>query len=173
MRTCNGVTVSPKIFPLLKRFELDIVSTIYIKSNLPDWTVGFAEETISLDWEERQKSRSRKTTDQGTEFGLSLATGSILNSDSIFILEQEKKLVRVMELEESVYTVKPNTAEEMAFIAHQIGNRHQPLMIGHFELICQAIPAVRLLFNQLEVDYSEEKRAFSPASDRLGLSHSH
>src|SRR5690348_17925779 len=97
---------------------------------------GFAEDTITLDWEARQKGHAGRRTERGIEFALSLAPGTILRDGDRFILEPLQRIVTVREAADEVYVIRPRTPQEWAWYAYQVGNRHQPLMIAGEELIC-------------------------------------
>ena len=76
--------------------------------------------------------------------------------------------VVVREAAEAVYVLRPRSAQDRAYFAYQIGNRHQKLMINDEELVCLRDPADRSLFEQLHVGYSEDTRPFTPATVASG-----
>ncbi|MGA0341182.1 MAG: hypothetical protein ACO3N3_10765 [bacterium] len=52
-----------------------------------------------------------------------------------------------------------------------MGNRHLPLMITDFELICPHEPAAEHLFQQLGINYEVSERPFTPAIPQSGHTH--
>ena len=115
--------------------------------------------TITLPLEDRQKTHGRRQSDDGLEFAISLEPGLTL-ADGVVVV--------VREAAEPVYVVWPRSEQEWAYYAYQVGNRHQKLMITDQELVCLQDPAVRSLFEQLHVDYTEDTRPFTPATVASG-----
>ena len=132
----------------------------------------YARATITLPLEDRQKTHGRRRTDDGLEFAISLEPGFTLGDGDCLVLVEDQIVVVVREAAEAVYVVQPQTDQEWAYFAYQIGNRHQKLMLTATELVCLQDPAVRSLFEQLHVEYTEESRPFTPASVASGH-HSH
>src|SRR5207245_9242473 len=52
---------------------LPVADRIYRESELPESCAGYARDTITLGWEERQKAHGRRRSDGGVEFGTSLS----------------------------------------------------------------------------------------------------
>ncbi|HEY7789747.1 MAG TPA: urease accessory protein UreE [Vicinamibacterales bacterium] len=132
---------------------------------------GFVEDTITLDWEARQKGHARRRTDQGIEFATSLPQGTMLREGDRLRLDPLRRIVTVREAQDEVYVIRPRTAREWAWLAYQIGNRHQPLMIAEEELICPRTPDVEQLLQQLGVALTAAQRPFTPAIARVGHHH--
>lgn len=137
----------------------------------PGITSGFVEDTLTLGWEDRLRVHGRRRSDQGVEFGLSLPRGTVLKEGDRLLLEPLRRLVRVREAEEAVCVMAPENPREAAWIAYQIGNRHQPLMITGTELICPRTPGVELVLAQLGISYIADQRCFTPAIARVGHDH--
>ena len=110
----------------------------------------------------------RRQSDDGLEFAISLEPGLTLADGDCLLLEEERVVVVVREAAEAVYVVRPRSEQEWAYYAYQVGNRHQKLMITDQELVCLQDPAVRSLFEQLHVDYTEDTRPFTPATVASG-----
>ncbi|MFL2932360.1 MAG: urease accessory protein UreE [bacterium] len=85
-------------------------------------------QKIPLGWEERTKSRQKVRTENGEEFAIALTTGQTLKVGDI-LLEDRDRVVVIDAIKEDVLVLHPNSAEEMAKIAFQIGNRHAPIQI--------------------------------------------
>jgi urease accessory protein len=138
-----------------------------LRSIRRDWEI----DTLTLPWEERCRSHGRRKTDQGREFALALPSGSILRQGDKLLLASEQCQVQVQEASESVLILTPQSPWDWAWLAYQIGNRHLPLMIADFELICVTDPAAEHLFQQLGVTYEVGERPFTPAIPQSGHTH--
>jgi urease accessory protein len=128
---------------------------------------GLKHDTITLGWEERRQGHGRRKSDGGVEFAISLPAGTVLKEGDCLILREENLAVIVREAPEPVYVIQPKTAQEWAYYAYHVGNRHQPVMIGESELICLQNPAVKSLFQQLRVPYEPASRPFTAASSTV------
>lgn len=89
-------------------------------------------ETVTVDPEQRKRSRVRTTTDDGTEIGIvvddrsELESGDVLvlNDDRMIVVEFEKREVMVIEYPD------PESFDDVASVAklgHAIGNHHWDL----------------------------------------------
>ena len=138
-----------KSIPIAKRAErLD---------TLPDTVTGFDRDSVTLGWEERLRARARRRSDGGFEFATALPRGTTLRADDCLVLEAQRMVIRVVELEEAMLVVRPASPREWGLFAYHIGNNHQPMMITEDAMICpdalgmdqilayHAIPCVREL----------------------------
>jgi urease accessory protein UreE len=141
-----------------------------ISSSDPEYR-AYKRDTITLGWEDRQQGHGRRKSDLGVEFAISLPGGTVLRSGDCLVLEPEKTIVVVQEAVQPVYVVRPKTPQDWAYYAYQVGNRHQSVMIGDFELIFLQNPAVRSLLDQLHIEYTSENRPFTAALAKIGHSH--
>ena len=129
------------------------------------------QDTITLTWEERRQGHGRRRSDGGVEFAISLPGGTILKEGDVLILSEERIAVAVHEAPEPVYVLRPKTPQEWAYFAYQVGNRHQPVMIGASELVFPQNPAVKSLLDQIHVNYEPDVRPFTAAL--ITTSHTH
>ena len=134
---------------------------------IEDWEI----DTLTLPWEERCRSHGRRKTDLGREFALALPSGSILRQGDQLLLSSERCQVQVHEALETVFVLRPISPPEWAWLAYQIGNRHLPLMIADFELICPNEPSAEHLFQQLGINFEVSERPFTPAIPQSGHTH--
>ena len=74
--------------------------------------------------------------------GPSLPRGTVLRAGDCFVLDDERRVVMVVERPEAVFVIEPRSAPEWALFAYHIGNRHQPLMITDQALVCPDVPGV-------------------------------
>jgi len=151
---------------------MTIVEQIVREDDLDKKQIDYRRSLITLPLEDRQKTHSRRCSDDGIEFAISLEPGITLTDGDCFILESEHVVVMIREAAEAVYVVRPRSSHEWAYLAYQIGNRHQKLMISDNELICLRDPAVLSLFDQLKTEFEEDKRPFTPTNVASGV-HKH
>jgi urease accessory protein UreE len=142
-----------------------------IVENLSSDPGDLRRDTITLGWEERRQGHGRRQSDGGVEFAISLPNGTVLKGGDCLLLRAEGMAVVVREANEPVYVIKPNTKQEWAFYAYQIGNRHQSVMIAEHELVCLQNPAVKSLFDQLHIHYEPDVRPFTAALSNVKHSH--
>jgi len=85
--------------------------------------------SLTLPFDQRQKSRQRVHFDDGREAALSLPRGTVLRHGDCLRTE-EGVWVRVIAAAEAVSTVFSDEASVLARAAYHLGNRHVPLQIG-------------------------------------------
>src|SRR5436190_313424 len=100
---------------------------------------------MTLGWEERLKTRGRRRSDRGFEFGLALPRGTVLRAGDAFVIDESRLVIEVVEQIERVFVVQPASCGEWASVAYQIGNGHQPLMITEDALVCPDLPGAEML----------------------------
>jgi urease accessory protein len=150
---------------------MTIVEHVHTAERLPPETAAYTRDRITLPWEDRRHGHGRRLSDAGTEFGISLPTGTVLRKGDFLVLDPERVVVAVEEIPEPVYVIRPATPQDWAFYAYQIGNRHQPVEIGDVELICPRNAAIRSLFEQLHAPCHEDVRSFNASVAVIGHSH--
>jgi len=94
---------------------------------------GKAFATLTLPWEQRNKSRLRVVLDNGVEAGLFLTRGTILRGDDLLASEMGE-VVRVRAADEPVSSVRCDDPLGMARACYHLGNRHTPLAIAAGEI---------------------------------------
>jgi len=124
-------------------------------------------EKIVISRLESQRVRMRKTTDKGTDAGLSFAPGTVLRNGDVVYQTEVKMIVVELEPENvAVLTLKRDDAEEHDLfevavrIGHAIGNLHRPIKIEgeKIYLPIQAQTEIELL-----------KKIFAPIHDHLSI----
>jgi len=123
-------------------------------------------DTVSLTWEERQKSRQKLRTAHGQEFALALPTGIRLHAGDLLSIAEGWIEVRLAS--EDVLFIKPRSLWEAAFIAYQIGNRHLPLEIVEDGLQTLYEPMLAAYVSQQAVPTERAQRPFTPVSATSG-----
>lgn len=85
--------------------------------------------TLTLPYEQRQKSRLRVTLDNGEEAALQLTRGSVLHNGQL-LRAANGALVRICAAPESVSTAYANNPVLLIKAAYHLGNRHVAVQIG-------------------------------------------
>jgi len=123
---------------------------------------SFATDTATLGWEDRLRSRGRRRSDGGVEFGLALPRGSVLRGGDCLVIEDRALVVRVVERAEPVLVITPATPQEWALFAYQIGNGHQPLMLTDCAIVCPVVTGMEALLDYHGIAYERASRTFTP-----------
>ena len=143
---------------------LPVAEAAYREESLPSSARGFRRDTITLGWEDRLKTRGRRRSDGGLEFGTSLPRGTVLGAGDRLVLDGARAIVEVVERLEPVFVIEPRDASEWGLFAYHIGNGHQPLMITDRTLVCPDVPGVEMLLQYHRIPYVRAEVAFTPAT---------
>jgi urease accessory protein len=143
---------------------LIVVEQIHHEDALPAAACGYARDTITLGWEDRQYVRGHRRSDGGIALGLSLPRGTILRGGDCIVVDDVKTVVVVVERPEPVFLVEPHTPQEWGLYAYHIGNRHQPLMITERGIVCPDVAGVEQLLQQQRIPFSRTTLSFTPAT---------
>ena len=150
---------------------MNVIENLFSVEEASKTYPDFEQQTLTLGWEERRKIHGKRTSDQGMTFAFSLPIGTRLESGKCFVIVEEQMVISVVEASEEVVVLTPQTPQEFAYFAYQIGNRHQALMIAETELICLAEHAVLHLLRQMKIDYTTAKRPFQGVFHVSGHTH--
>jgi urease accessory protein len=150
---------------------MTIIERTYREETLPEPARVFTRDTVTLGWEDRQRVHGRHRSDSGVEFGASLARGTTLRGGDCLVLDTERTVVTVVELQEPVFVIEPLTPQQWALFAYQIGNRHLPLMIVERGLVCPDISGVEQLLVRAGIPHRPATLSFTPATVVSGHSH--
>ena len=148
-----------------------IVERTFPESELPRPALDYSRDTITLGWEDRTYVRGRRRTEGGVEFGTALPRGTVLRAGDCFVLDDERRVVMVVEQPEAVFVIEPRSAPEWALFAYQIGNRHQPLMVTDHALVCPDVPGVERLLQRHKMPYARATMPFTPAANVAAHQH--
>ncbi|PWT79943.1 MAG: hypothetical protein C5B57_13050 [Blastocatellia bacterium] len=143
---------------------LPVVDVVFRGEELPPSVRDFARDTLTLGWEDRLKTRGRRRSDGGVEFGTSLPRGSILRAGDRLVLDAARVIVEVVELREQAFVIEPRTAAQWGTFAYHIGNGHLPLMITDRALVCPDVPGVEMLLQYHKIPYQRTVIAFTPVA---------
>ena len=131
--------------------------------------------TLTLTWEQRQRSRLRVTLDDGREAGLLLPRGTALR-DGDALASEDGELVRLVAAAETLSRVDCADGLTLARAAYHLGNRHVPLCIEPGCLYYQHDHVLDDLVRGLGLKVQFEKRPFEPepgAYQGQGTAHGH
>ncbi|MDP7166488.1 MAG: urease accessory protein UreE [Nitrospinota bacterium] len=126
-------------------------------------------ERVALGWEDRLRNRQRVKSDAGTEFGIALPTGQALAEGDV-LFEDGERVVAVSTIPEDVLVLYANSAEELARIAYQVGNRHAPVAVEKERVLTPYDSVIEEYFKKLGVRCG---RATEPFTHGFGAFHSH
>jgi urease accessory protein len=150
---------------------LTIIEQTYPEDALPRTARGYALDTITLGWEDRQRGHGRHRSDGGIVFGLSLPRGTMLRGGDSLVLHEAKTIVVVVERPEPVFFIEPRTPQEWGLFAYHIGNRHQPLMITENGIVVPDGAGVEQLLHQQRIPFTRTTLPFTPAMVVAGHLH--
>ena len=143
---------------------LPVAERTYRRDALPAEAGDFARDTIALGWEARVKTRGRRRSDGGLEFGTSLPRGTTLREGDCFVIASARTIVQVVERRERTFVIEPRTPSEWGLFAYHIGNGHQPLMVTSRALVCPELPGVETLLQYHRIPYVRADVAFTPTA---------
>jgi urease accessory protein len=141
-----------------------VVDRVFRERDVAEATRSYTRDTITLGWEDRTHVHGRRRTEGGVEFGTALPRGTVLRAGDCFVLDDERRVVVVVERPEAVFVIEPRSVPEWALFAYHIGNRHQPLMVTDQALVCPDVPGVELLLQQHKMPYARATMPFTPAA---------
>ncbi len=90
---------------------------------------GKPQTTLTLNKDQREKSRLKVTLDDGREGGLFFAKGTTFQDGDVIIDADSEILVEIKAAAETVSTVKSDDQLELARACYHLGNRHIALQI--------------------------------------------
>jgi urease accessory protein len=150
---------------------MTVTDRMYTDSDLPDHVRAYDRDTVTLGWEQRTHVHGRRMTDGGVEFGTSLPRGTVLRAGDLFVLDEARLIVTVVERTDAVFVITPRSDAEWGLFAYHIGNRHQPLMITDAALVCPDIPGVEQLLTQHRIPFTRAMLPFTPMATVAGHHH--
>ncbi|MBP0016928.1 MAG: urease accessory protein UreE [Cyanobacteria bacterium SBLK] len=128
--------------------------------------------SLSLNAEERTRSRHRFETVDGEVFIVRLPRGTILQ-DGDFLQAETGEIVRIIAKPEPVLTVRANTPTTLLKAAYHLGNRHVALEVRATYLRLSPDSVLRSLLEQLDSDLKIEEE-IAPFQPEIGAyRHSH
>jgi len=120
-------------------------------------------ETLTLSFDARQKSRLKTKLDGGDEVSLLLPRGSVLRHGNI-LRSESGLMVKVIAAKENVSVVYSKEGLALMKACYHLGNRHVPLQISE-EFVCyQKDHVLDAMIQGLGLEVSHVQSAFEPES---------
>ena len=140
-------------------------------------TVAPSQDSLTLPFEQRQKSRQRVVLDSGREAALVLPPGTVLR-DGDLLRGEDESVVRVQAAPEPVVTARTSDPLRLARACYHLGNRHVAIAVGPGWVRCLNDHVLADMLQQLGLSVSEESVIFEPesgayAGTALGGHHGH
>lgn len=148
--------------------SVPVIAAVFAGSRLPAALVDAPRDAITLGWEERAKTRARRRTDNGIEFGTALPPGTVLREGDCLAIENPPLLIVVHERAEPVLVARPASPEQWALWGYHVGNSHQPLMITGDALVCADMTGMAQVLDYHAIPYTRELRPFTPVLQSPG-----
>lgn len=130
-----------------------------------------AQDTLTLPFELRQKSRLLTRLDSGEEIFLSLSRGQVLRNGD-HLLAEDGRVIEVRAAPEMVSVVSSGTALGLMRAAYHLGNRHVPLQITATWLRYVHDHVLDDMVNKMGLKVTAEQVPFEPEVGAYG-SHGH
>lgn len=129
--------------------------------------------SLTLPFQERQRSRLRVALSNGQEALLLMPRGSVLRGGDTLALS-DGRVVLVSAAPERVSTVRAESARALARVAYHLGNRHIPLEVGEGFVRYQHDHVLDGMVRELGLVVMVEDAPFEPEGGAYGgHSHSH
>ena len=128
--------------------------------------------TLTLPFDQRQKSRLRVTLDNGQDAGLFLARGSVLREGDL-IVSDDGRLIRVVAAPETVSTVHSDDTLALMRAGYHLGNRHVPVQIAAGWLRYRHDHVLDDMVRGLGLEVTAEQAPFEPEAGAYGGGHHH
>jgi urease accessory protein len=130
------------------------------------------QETLSLPFELRQKSRLRTKLASGEDAGLFLEHGSVLRGGDC-LRANDGRIVLVVAADEQLMEAQCATPFELVRAAYHLGNRHVPVQIGEGWLRFQADEVLAQMLRGLNANVRSVTAPFEPESGAYAGGHHH
>jgi urease accessory protein len=130
------------------------------------------QETLSLPFELRQKSRLRTKLASGEDAGLFLEHGSVLRGGDC-LRANDGRIVLVVAADEQLMEAQCATPFELVRAAYHLGNRHVPVQIGEGWLRFQADEVLAQMLRGLNANVRSVAAPFEPESGAYAGGHHH
>lgn len=133
-------------------------------------TTAQADETLSLPFDQRCKSRLRTMLVGGEEVGLFLERGAILRGGDCLAAD-DGRVVRVLSAQEKLMEVRAHDVESLARAAYHLGNRHSPIQLGDGWIRFAADQVLAEMLRGLSVQVSALDAPFEPEPGAYAAGH--
>jgi urease accessory protein len=131
-----------------------------------------AEDSVTLSFEFRQKSRQRVVLDSGQEAGMILPRGTIMRGGDL-LRSDDGRVIRVIAAPEPVSVAKAADPMLLMRACYHLGNRHVHLEITEDSLRYQHDPVLDGMVRALGLEVRSDRLPFEPESGAYGESSHH
>lgn len=127
--------------------------------------------TLTLDWDQRQKSRFDGTDSQGRRIGVFLPRGTVVRGGDVLVT-QDGSLLKVVAAPQAVLRITPCQAHGSLFdlirAAYHLGNRHVPIELKPDHLKIEPDHVLADMLRQMHLIVKEAMEPFEPESGAYG-----
>ena len=120
--------------------------------------------TLTLTFDQRNKSRLKTTLDDGRDVGIVLENGNSLKNNDILIDDDSEVIIQIKAALETVSTVYSHDALQLARACYHLGNRHVSLQIAPDFIRYQHDHVLDDMLQGLGLEVSIEQAPFEPES---------
>ena len=120
--------------------------------------------TLTLTFDQRNKSRLKTTLDDGRIVGIVLENGNSLKNNDILINDDSEVIIQIKAALETVSTVYCNDTLQLARACYHLGNRHVSLQIAPDFIRYQHDHVLDDMLQGLGLEVSIEQAPFEPES---------
>ncbi len=120
--------------------------------------------TLTLTFDQRNKSRLKTTLDDGRAVGIVLENGNSLKNNDILINDDSEVIIQIKAALETVSTVYCNDTLQLARACYHLGNRHVSLQIAPDFIRYQHDHVLDDMLQGLGLEVSIEQAPFEPES---------
>ena len=134
--------------------------------------------TVTLDWDQRQKSRFEATDSQGRSLGVFLPRGTQVRGGDVLVAD-DGSLVRVQAAPQPVMVVthcaQHGSPFDLMRAAYHLGNRHVALALQADRLLLEPDHVLADMLRQMHLVVTESNEAFEPEGGAYaaGSGHGH
>jgi urease accessory protein len=127
--------------------------------------------TLTLDWDTRQKSRFDATDSQGRALGVFLPRGAVVRGGDVLVAE-DGSLVRVQAAPQDVLRITACTEHGSPFdltrAAYHLGNRHVPIELQHDHLKIEPDHVLADMLRAMHMTVVAVSESFEPENGAYG-----
>ena len=132
--------------------------------------------TLTLDWDQRQKSRFDATDSQGRHVGVFLPRGTVVRGGDV-LLAQDGSFLRVVAAPQQVLRITACQTHGSPFdltrAAYHLGNRHVPIELQPDHLKIEPDHVLADMLRQMHLIVREVEEPFEPEAGAYGGHHGH
>ena len=128
---------------------------------------ALVNDSLTLAFEQRQRSRQRVLLDSGREAALVLPPGTVLHDGDLLRGEGEI-IVRVQAAPEPVMTGRTTDPLRLARACYHLGNRHVAIEVGPGWVRCLRDHVLADMLRQLGMNVQDELAVFEPEGGAYG-----